>query len=502
MKRLLLFLLLGGVAFADNIVLMDTAHSEYLITATDPVLTVADNKAPYEIGEFVRFVWATDTTYQNGIIIGRINMGDTYLLLTAGGAFNPLSLNPLQYLTSFLPPSTAVDATENALDADYVDSPALVFDRVGDYSVVDGSGSLCNGGTNDITVEGLMYRPTAPSENEYVVAKYDTNSKRQWAVRFDITTANLSFVTSADGGAGIIDSTIVLSATGWVKFKAERVGTVVTWTINDGTPTAGDGPVHADIYSSDASISIGSVLSSGVGVGFYGESIAWAKASCGGAVVFEYAFTEKSGNKLYDVSGNGNDASITSTSGLATMWAGLQSETHYAFESGYSLYEHATSDDIYVPYGTNGSPLTITPPSGYTKTRDTAGVSGTQIHNGAPTLLRQKAANTEFLTNPFWSADGISYDKKSASDLYNHLNWDNNVIVNATAIYDIAGVLTWAIDKQWTPFEYNQMIIWLASQGSTVTNLVPAEVTAGTGIGPDLDWADNGEGKILLVVDE
>jgi len=46
------------------------------------------------------------------------------------------------------------------------------------------------------------------------------------------------------------------------------------------------------------------------------------------------------------------------------------------FEFGFSLYEHATLDPIRVPYGENGSPLTITPPSGYTKTSDNPPILG------------------------------------------------------------------------------------------------------------------------------
>jgi len=47
-------------------------------------------------------------------------------------SFSPSTLFPLQWIRSFLTPSTAVDVTTNALDANYVDSPALVFDGVGD----------------------------------------------------------------------------------------------------------------------------------------------------------------------------------------------------------------------------------------------------------------------------------------------------------------------------------------------------------------------------------
>lgn len=121
------------------------------------------------------------------------------------------------------------------------------------------------------------------------------------------------------------------------------------------------------------------------------------------------------------------------------------------------------------------------------------------VHNNAETKIKQKAANTEFLLTPFWSADGVNYDAKSFEDFITHENFDYNVLVKASAASSIEDVLTWAMTREWTPSEYLRLIAWLGS--SVVENMVPAEVTAGTGIGPNLDWADNGNGCILFVED-
>ncbi len=136
----------------------------------------------------------------------------------------------------------------------------------------------------------------------------------------------------------------------------------------------------------------------------------------------------------------------------------------------YSLWnvdDAATEDYPYVPrdesdtdYDVNGYPLTGQP------------CGSTRIHNGAPTSIKQKAANTEFLTNPFWSTDGVSYDAKSAADLFNRRNFENNAVVSATAIYDIKSVATWDSAYSFTEVEYNKVVAWLSQQGSSV-NIAP-----------------------------
>lgn len=74
---------------------------------------------------------------------------------------------------------------------------------------------------------------------------------------------------------------------------------------------------------------------------------------------------EQTESKLYDVSGNGSDVSWTGTPAYST-----QADIFYARQKGYSKYTKSGADDLYVPYGIDGSALTITPPSGYTKAFD------------------------------------------------------------------------------------------------------------------------------------
>lgn len=122
-----------------------------------------------------------------------------------------------------------------------------------------------------------------------------------------------------------------------------------------------------------------------------------------------------------------------------------------------------------------------------------------RIWNNFEGSIQQKAANTEFLTNPFWSADGINYDKKGTADFLSHKNFDNNVVINRPNSWSIKEILTWDITKNWTPSEYIRMVNWLAAQGSVQENLVPYEVASG-GIGPSGTWLEGSpDGTIILI---
>jgi len=88
--------------------------------------------------------------------------------------------------------------------------------------------------------------------------------------------------------------------------------------------------------------------------------------------------------------GGGVDSYNTANGDLHTDWTGIPTwgangvpgYHNYNTIHGCSLYEHASLQDIYVPYGDDGAALVITPPTGYTKTADypaVVGVNTTQV---------------------------------------------------------------------------------------------------------------------------
>jgi len=103
------------------------------------------------------------------------------------------------------------------------------------------------------------------------------------------------------------------------------------------------------------------------------------------------------GGYEYDLSGNNNHGTW---SGTGSRYDYDINGSTYPNQNGYSLWEHATSDPIQVPFDINGLPLSLTVgvniPAGYTKTRDV--VAGGDKWNMADALVgfnETGAADTE-----------------------------------------------------------------------------------------------------------
>ncbi len=141
-------------------------------------------------------------------------------------------------------------------------------------------------------------------------------------------------------------------------------------------------------------------------------------------------FSEGGGSVAYDKSPKENHISLVNPPSRV-----LQDVYHQNVIDGYSLYEHASLPDIFVPYGSDGNPLSITPPSGYTKTSDhPAGA----FHNGAETdidVQNPDAPEAEGIESPW------DYNDARVAPLY-HRSDDGNS--NADRFVDLAAVPTGA----------------------------------------------------------
>jgi len=93
-----------------------------------------------------------------------------------------------------------------------------------------------------------------------------------------------------------------------------------------------------------------------------------------------YAGSEEAGIIWHD---DVNDEHLTFVN--TPSW-GTQDSYFWSEAVGYSLYEHASTADIFVPLKSDGTALSITPPSGYTKTSDNPAGS---YHNDSPALLEE-----------------------------------------------------------------------------------------------------------------
>jgi hypothetical protein len=102
-------------------------------------------------------------------------------------------------------------------------------------------------------------------------------------------------------------------------------------------------------------------------------------AFSGKTLVLGWVCSGGAGEMVYDISGNNFNGSIINS----PTWS-KQDIYHYNITRGYSRYDHASLPDILVPYSLAGSPLSITPPTGYTKIRDNPAGA---YHNGCETLI-------------------------------------------------------------------------------------------------------------------
>jgi hypothetical protein len=87
-------------------------------------------------------------------------------------------------------------------------------------------------------------------------------------------------------------------------------------------------------------------------------------------------------------------------------------DTYFWSESvGFSLYEHASEPDLFVPLKSDGTALTITPPSGYTKTSDNP--AGPWLYEGDETYVDfDVVANANQWLEQRWQeseGDGVGY---------------------------------------------------------------------------------------------
>lgn len=153
-------------------------------------------------------------------------------------------------------------------------------------------------------------------------------------------------------------------------------GISVDGAISDGTD---DGKWFSYVTNRD-SIDIGGILDSSPSYSVC--QIAWVKIDDG---TNGYWICNGTTDFIYDISALANHLTIT---GTGSHYDFDKDASLYPKTSGYSLWEHATSDPIQVPFDVNGTALSLTAgvniPTGYTKTRD---ISGSLKHNLAEALV-------------------------------------------------------------------------------------------------------------------
>lgn len=252
-----------------------------------------------------------------------------------------------------------------------------------DFDITDNLTVFCRGKNDNSDIV---------TETDHLIGKYDINSLREWAMGID-ENEKLRILVSGDGVVGgNWVSTDAVDADADNSYGFTFDGGTVRGYVNGlevaGTPTS----IPSSIFNSTGKLTVGAVLSSDSPIQSWDGTLYDARVFSGASAPLTAAdmlalhnqtsdsfsgqtnvlwlpMAEGNGNKHYDASGNGNDGDI-SNHAMSTYFGTKQDVFPYNYKYGYSKYTHASSGDILVPYGSDGSPLSITAPSGYTKSDD------------------------------------------------------------------------------------------------------------------------------------
>jgi len=244
-----------------------------------------------------------------------------------------------------------------------VDEPELrnvavvTYDGSGDCATVDSSTGLFNFGTSDFTIEIKNVNMLKDATEKVIVSKNNSSSinTSAWFFRVDVGN-NLDFVTVEETTQTVHTST-VLSANwtaGVRDVKIIKSGSTIDWEI-DGVPATDSGNVAAaDIQSVSVPVQIGCRGGSST---YFNDHIGQVIIT-GGVESINLPSQELVGAKLYDISGNGNHATLNANSTLTTMRAARvsisASHNHqYGFTQASSAYSitppNGGYDRIYDP---------------------------------------------------------------------------------------------------------------------------------------------------------
>lgn len=307
--------------------------------------------------------------------------GSTVIPRDESDPANDVLGNPLTY-TGRRPNDAALKGS-NCLTINGTNQAARVADNA-DLDITDNLTVCCWVKSDVGTLAG----------NVTFVSKYDFGlSQREWYFGFRATGEPILVIGGAGGGTPstvYAASPIVVDT--WQFLAATFDGGVTKIYINGAEVSTLDaGTPLTTLNNFAVPLTVGCNLDSGTGANFLDGQICDVRIYAGDSTVltdaqiqsiyedgsenieFEgqdlrahYKQAEGSGTTSYDSSGNANHGAIENA---ASNWSNTQDVYHSNLLNGFSLYEHASSDPIRVPFDVSGNPISITPPTGYTLTR-------------------------------------------------------------------------------------------------------------------------------------
>jgi len=300
---------------------------------------------------------------------------------------------------------------------------------------------------------------------EYLLSRYaTTSSKRIWGLAVISAGNYLSaqIGNSAGTSATTQVSTNAVVPDAWNHYAFTFSGGVVK-LYNNGALLSSAGAGHmVTLYDTDVDLSLGSSFSIEPATTnrwdgqifdariYAGDSTVLTDAQIlsiyenptgninfdGQTLAAHYKLAEGAGVTCYDSSGNGNHGTITKA---VNNWGVTQDLVHSNLLNGFSLYEHASSDPIRVPFDSTGNPISITPPTGYTLTGHFPSGS---YHNNAEAEIDFNPDSTPEMTNIY--TESVFNGTSSHAYVTNNsvLNFTDNLSVSCWAKHDSQDIST------------------------------------------------------------
>lgn len=314
--------------------------------------------------------------------------------------------------------SAATDAQGNTLqytgqvarNGQLEDGPCVDLDGVNQYGVVADSSSLSfgDGSTDSPFSVAISFNADSFGAGKGALVSKSTKPSAG-TIEFALVindTGNISFFCYDDDGSVSIKSTLdaALSTSTAYEILAtydgsgSELGLTIYVDGEEPSQTRSENGPYVAMHANSQPIEIGSSIRQSPAFSRYFDGQLWnfrlwdsevTPATMGNVDPIRHGpISEGSGTTSYDVSGNGKDITWQNSPSLS----GTQDSYFHGESVGYSLYEHASKADILVPLKSDGTALTITPPSGYSKTGD---YPAGPYHNNTQATLRGYLANSD-----------------------------------------------------------------------------------------------------------
>jgi len=297
--------------------------------------------------------------------------------------------------------STTTDAQGNTLqysgevarNGTLLGGPCVDLNGTNQYGVITNSDDYSG---EDWTLSG--YCSTEAGGTRDVLSQ--TSGTGQGRTIFGRFTATDKWVTNIGGSASQFSniSNIILGREYFFTLVHNYSSSSVALSVTDLTTNITESETLTSLVmeSADGDLNIGANRLASV---FWSGSIWGLQLDCttDPAKSFNCPISEESGDTSYDISGNGKDIAWQNSPSLS----GTQDSYFHGEAVGYSLYEHASTADILVPLKADGTALTITPPSGYSKTGD---YPAGPYHNNTQATLQGYLANSDSEADIYFGA--------------------------------------------------------------------------------------------------